>query len=213
MGGPPRRPAQRGGDALARGGERGRRPRGVGARLLETAGGLAAGARAAERPGDRDRRSQDRDPCRSHRVWVVAAAAGHASPHGALAAAPALAAVSSAVRALLTNGALLALIVLLAGQITKRWMRYTALLLALCATLPSEVRTPGEFLVQYTISLAMAAAAIAFFRFFGRRNYLAYVLLLWLMALRVPMTQLFGTGTRALAMPGSLPARPVARCS
>ncbi len=132
------------------------------------------------------------------------------SPDIIVSAAPALAAVASAVRALLTNGALIGLIVLLAGQITKRWMRWAAALLALCATLPSEVRTPGEFLVEYTISLAMAGAAIAFFRFFGRRNYLAYVMLLWLMALRVPMTQLFGTGNGALEMQGWLLAAVVA---
>jgi hypothetical protein len=126
------------------------------------------------------------------------------SPDIIASAAPAIAAVASAVRALLTDGALLGLIVLLAGQITKRWMRYTAALLALCATLPSEVRTPGEFAVAYTISLAMAAAAIAFCRYFGRRNYLAYALLIWLMALRPPMTQLFGTGNSALEMQGWL---------
>jgi hypothetical protein len=50
----------------------------------------------------------------------------------------------------------------------------------------------------------MAAAAIAFCRWFGRRNYLAYVLLIWLMALRVPMTELFGTGNGALEMQGWL---------
>ncbi len=111
---------------------------------------------------------------------------------------------------MLTDATLLGLIVLLAWQITKRWIVYAAALLALCATLPSEVRTPGEFLLHYTISLAMAAAAIAFCRFFGRRNYLAYALLLWLMALRAPMTQLFGTGNGALEMQGWLLAGVVA---
>ena len=77
-------------------------------------------------------------------------------------------------------------------------------LLALCATLPSEVRTPGEFLLQYTISLAMAAAGIAFCWFFARRNYLAYALVLWLMALRTPMMQLLDTGNPALQLQGWL---------
>jgi hypothetical protein len=56
----------------------------------------------------------------------------------------------------------------------------------------------------------MAAAAIAFCRYFGRRNYLAYALMIWLMALRPPMTQLFGTGNSALEMQGWLLAGVVA---
>jgi hypothetical protein len=94
--------------------------------------------------------------------------------------------------------------VLLAWQLTKPWTRYAAVLLALCATLPSEVRTPGEFLLHYTISLATAAAGIAFCGFFARRNYLAYALVLWLMALRTPMMQLLDTGNAALQLQGWL---------
>ena len=123
-----------------------------------------------------------------------------ASPDIIASAAPALAALAAAVRALLTDAALLGLLALLAWQLTRPWMRYAAALLALCATLPSEVRTPGEFLLHYTISLAMAAAGIAFCWFFARRNYLAYALVLWLMALRTPMMQLLGTGNGALEM-------------
>ena len=112
--------------------------------------------------------------------------------------------MASAVRGLLTDAALLGLIALLAWQLTKPWMRFAAVLLALCATVPSEVRTPGEFLLQYAIALAMAAAGIAFCWFFARRNYLAYALVLWLMALRTPMLQLLGTGNAALMMQGWL---------
>jgi hypothetical protein len=132
-----------------------------------------------------------------------------ASPDIIASAAPALAALANAVRALLTDAALLGLLALLAWELTRplkqmRALRYAAPLLALCATLPSEVRTPGEFLLHYTISLAMAAAGIAFCWFFARRNYLAYALVLWLMALRTPMMQLVGTGNRALEMQGWL---------
>jgi hypothetical protein len=132
-----------------------------------------------------------------------------ASPDIIASAAPALAALANAVRGLLTDGALLGLAALLAWQLTRpakqmRAMRYGAALLALCATLPSEVRTPGEFLLHYGISLAMAGAGIAFCWFFARRNYLAYALVIWLMALRTPMMQLFGSGNRALEMQGWL---------
>jgi hypothetical protein len=125
------------------------------------------------------------------------------SPEIIASAAPALAALAAAVRALLTDAALLGLLVL-AWQLTRplkmQVMRYAAVLLALCATLPGEVRTPGEFLLHYTISLAMAAAGIVFCWFFARRNYLAYALVLWLMALRTPLMQLLGTGNGALEM-------------
>jgi hypothetical protein len=132
-----------------------------------------------------------------------------ASPDIIVSAAPALAALANAVRGLLTDAALLGLLGLLAWQVTgpptqMRAMRYAAALLALCATLPSEVRTPGEFLLHYTISLATAAACIAFCWFFARRNYLAYALVLWMMALRTPMMELLGTGNAALQVQGWL---------
>ena len=55
MGGPSRRPAQRGRDSLARGDQRLRRPRHFGARLLEAARGLAARPRTGKRPRHRHR--------------------------------------------------------------------------------------------------------------------------------------------------------------
>jgi hypothetical protein len=128
------------------------------------------------------------------------------SPDIIASAAPALAALSAAVRGLLTDAALLGLIALLAWQLNRNWMRYAAALLALCATIPGEVRTPGEFLLHYTISLAMAAAGVAFCWFFARRNYLAYALVLWLVALRTPMMQLLGSGNSGLQMQGYLVA-------
>src|SRR5262249_9722970 len=119
-------------------------------------------------------------------------------------AAPALAAISTAVRSLLTDAALLCLLALLAWQLTKPWMRWAAALLALCATIPGEARTPGEFILNYVISLAMAAAGIAFCWFFARRNSLAYALVLWLVALRTPMLQLLDTANSALQTQGYL---------
>jgi membrane protease YdiL (CAAX protease family) len=128
------------------------------------------------------------------------------SPDIIVSAAPALAALANGVRALLTDAALLGLLALLAWQLAKPWMRYAALLLGLCATLPAQVRTPAEFLLHYTISLATAGAGIAFCWFFARRNYLAYGLAIWLMALRAPMMELFGTGNAALESQGWLVA-------
>jgi hypothetical protein len=138
-----------------------------------------------------------------------------ASPDIIASAAPALAALANAVRGLLTDAALLGLVALLAWQLTgpakrMRAMRYGAALLALCATLPSQIRTPGELLLHYAISFAMAGAGVAFCWFFARRNYLAYAIVLWLMALRTPMMQLLGSGNRALEMQGWLIAAVMA---
>jgi hypothetical protein len=129
------------------------------------------------------------------------------SPDIIASAFPTLAALSAAVRSLLTDAALLCLITLLAWQLTKPgtklWMlRCAAALLALCATIPGEVRTPGEFLLNYVISLALATGGIAFCWFFARRNYLAYALVLWLVALRTPMLQLLDTANSSLQTQG-----------
>jgi hypothetical protein len=126
------------------------------------------------------------------------------SPDIIASAAPAVAALADAVRVLLIDAALLGLLALLAWQLTRPWMRYAAALLALCATVPGQVRTPGEFLLHYTLSLAAAAAGVAFCWFFARRNYLAYALAIWLVALRTPMMQLLGTGNATLQMQGWL---------
>ncbi len=120
------------------------------------------------------------------------------SPEVIASAAPAVAALAGAVRGMVTDAALLGLLALMAWQIEKRWMRVAAVLVAVCASIPSEVRTPREFLLHYVIALMMAAAGIAFCRYFAGRNYLAYVLVLWLMALRTPMMELAETGNAAL---------------
>jgi len=126
-----------------------------------------------------------------------------ASPDLIVSASPALTALANAVRGLLVDAALLGLVALLAWQFAapgKRTRRFAiaAALLALCATLPSEVRTPGEFCLHYALSLATAAAGVAFCYFFARRNYMAYAVVLWVMALHTPMSQLFATGNPSL---------------
>ncbi|MCU1234327.1 MAG: Abortive infection protein [Candidatus Solibacter sp.] len=125
-----------------------------------------------------------------------------ASPNLIATTLPALGALAGAVRSLLTNAALFGLFVLLYYQLPKQSMRIAAILAALCATLNNEIRTPGEFALQFTIALATAAAVYAFCRFFARRNYLAYWLVLWLMALRAPIQELLANNIPALALQG-----------
>jgi hypothetical protein len=113
-------------------------------------------------------------------------------------AAPAAAAIASAVESVLLRGALLGLIVLLAYQIRHRWMLVAGALGGLCVLLPMGMRTPAEFALAYGLAASVGAAAVAFCWFFARRNYLAYALVLWLMALRGPLGELLGNGNPSL---------------
>jgi hypothetical protein len=124
------------------------------------------------------------------------------SPDIIASAVPALAVVAGALRSLLTMAALAGVLVLLFQRTAKTWMRIAGVLVALCATLPGDIRTPGEFAVHYAVALVIAACAFGFFHFFGRRNYLAYALVLWLLALYQPTMQLLGNGNAYLEMHG-----------
>jgi hypothetical protein len=99
-------------------------------------------------------------------------------------------------------GAVLALLALIVEQIEARWKLVAAGLVALLGLVPGEVRTAGEFVLEYALVLAMAAAAVAFCRFFGRKNYLAYALLVWLIALRSPLAELVANGNASLGVQG-----------
>lgn len=124
------------------------------------------------------------------------------SPDIIASSAPAIAVLAGAVRSLLTNAAILGVVALLFHEAAKPWMRIAGTLAALCAMVPGEIRTVGEFALQFAIALATVASAYAFCRYFARRNYLAYALVLWLLALRAPMMQLLGNGNGALERQG-----------
>jgi hypothetical protein len=124
------------------------------------------------------------------------------SPDIIASSAPAVAAVAGALRSMLTNGALLTLIGLLVYQVRKRWLLALIGLAALFVGLPVEVRTPGEFLLQYGEAALAGGCAVLFCLWIARRNYLAYALVLWMMALRAPMMQLFANANPGLQMQG-----------
>jgi hypothetical protein len=67
-------------------------------------------------------------------------------------------------------------------------------LLLAFAMVSTDVRTAGEFALQYGGALAGVAAAAAFCRWFARGNYLAYLLALWALAMRRPLAEFFGNG-------------------
>lgn len=124
------------------------------------------------------------------------------SPDIIASSAPVVAAVAGALRSMLTSGALLTLIGLLVYQVRKPWLLALIGLAALFVGLPGEVRTPGEFLLQYAEAALAGACAVLFCLWIARRNYLAYALVLWMMALRAPMMQLFGNSNPGLQMQG-----------
>jgi membrane protease YdiL (CAAX protease family) len=124
------------------------------------------------------------------------------SPDIIASASPAVAALADAWRSVLTRGAALGLAVLLVHQAPKRWMAVAIGLSAVFAGLPGEIRTAGEFLLYYGAAAAALGCAVLWSWWIARRNYLAYALMLWVLALRAPMMQLFGNGNRALQIQG-----------
>ena len=103
---------------------------------------------------------------------------------------------------MLTSGALLALAALAVQRVRQRWLLAPIGLAAVAAGLPAEMRTPGEFLLQYVPAALAGGCALMFCFWIARRNYLAYALVLWIMVLRAPMTQLFANANPALQMQG-----------
>ena len=124
------------------------------------------------------------------------------SPDLIVSRAPALAAVAGAARSLLMNAATLALIAIVVKKLPKWWMLAPLALAALTVNLSGDIRTPGEFALQYAMSAIWAGCAVLFCLCFARKNYLAYALVLWAMALRPAMMELFGNANAALERQG-----------
>ena len=114
------------------------------------------------------------------------------APEVIASAAPAVSALSSAARAVLGYSAALALVLYALSLFPKRRLAVAAALVAVVATVPGEARTAGEFALHLGAG-AFAPAAVALFCFaFARRNYLAYALAAWTLALRAAAVELFG---------------------
>jgi hypothetical protein len=132
------------------------------------------------------------------------------SPDLIVSRAPALAAVAEAARSVLMNAATLALIAIIIKKLPKRWMLVPLALAALTVNLAGDIRTPGEFALQYAMAAIWAGCAVLFCLLFARKNYLAYALVLWAMALRPAMTELFGNANPALERQGWMVASVLA---
>jgi len=128
------------------------------------------------------------------------------SPDLIASAAPAVAALAGAVRSTVLTAAVVGALALLWRRLPRRWMRGPALLLAPFASLPSGIQTPGEFALHYGVALLAVACALAFCLWFARENYLAYALVLWFMALRPALSELFGNANPSLHAQGRMVA-------
>jgi membrane protease YdiL (CAAX protease family) len=124
------------------------------------------------------------------------------SPDLIVSRAPALAAVAGAARSVLMNAAILAFIAILIKRLPKWWMLALLALAALSVNLSGDIRTLGEFALQYAMAAIWAGCAALFCLLFARKNYLAYALVLWAMGLRPAMMELFGNGNPALDRQG-----------
>lgn len=110
--------------------------------------------------------------------------------------------MANVVRAIFTRAALLALIVLAVRKLPKRWMLVPLLLLAVFALVSEDVRTPGEFALEYVLAFVGVACAIAFCVWFARLNYLAYMLVLGMGAVHEAMAELLHSGNAGLETQG-----------
>jgi len=133
---------------------------------------------------------------RFHAVALV----GVGSPNLIGNPAPALEAVASAVRSVFARGALLAVLAMAVQKLPKRWMLAPLALLAIVAMVSADVRTPGEFALEYVVAFVGVGCALLFCLRFARNNYLAYTLLLAVLALRPALAELLGSGNAGLEM-------------
>jgi len=115
---------------------------------------------------------------------------------------PAVTAVADVVRALFTRSAILAVLALVMQKLPKRWMLAPLTLLVVCVLVSDEVRTPGEFALEYLLAFAGIVCALAFCVWFARKNYLAYALVLGMGAVHSALAELLHSGNAGLETQG-----------
>jgi hypothetical protein len=116
-------------------------------------------------------------------------------------ASPALSALAG-LQGIFAGGAGVAVCALLWRRFRQPWIRLVLGFLAAFAVLPLDIRTAGEFALQYGFALLEVAVPAVFCLVFARGNYLAYALVLAAMAERSPLAELFGNPMPGLAVNG-----------
>jgi hypothetical protein len=97
---------------------------------------------------------------------------------------PAVSGIASACQEALTWLAILVLVAYLVRYL-ERWPGAAVLagLAAAAGLVPGTIHTGGEFLLYYALRVIYLAAAVIFVKYIAGRNYLAYLLVAWTLAL------------------------------
>ncbi|MGO9255349.1 MAG: CPBP family intramembrane glutamic endopeptidase [Bryobacteraceae bacterium] len=138
------------------------------------------------------------------------AALGVATPGLIGSASPAVAALAQAVERLPQIAALGGAVVLLARQLAKTWMVVLLGLLVAMSLVSGDVRTPGEFALEYAPAALGIALLVGGCLWFARDNYLAYALMLWTSALWGSMAQFFDNPMPSFQIQGCILATVLA---
>jgi membrane protease YdiL (CAAX protease family) len=117
-------------------------------------------------------------------------------------AVPALTALAGGLPSVLTIASGLALVWLIAMKLKKTFRLGLLALFAVAFYSSGDIHTPGELALGWGLALLTGASIVSFCIWFTRNNYLAYALILWIMALREPLVQLFGNHTPGLQVQG-----------
>ena len=117
---------------------------------------------------------------------------------------PSLAALTSAVNSVPQAAAVAAVVVLIARRLGKSWRIAALGVLAAVALVPSSVRTPGEFALEFASSAIGLALLLAACLWFARDNHLAYAAIPWIVALWGSIAELFDNFIPGLNVHGAI---------
>jgi membrane protease YdiL (CAAX protease family) len=117
-------------------------------------------------------------------------------------AVPALSAVAGAVQSVPALAAAGGAALLVARRLGKPWLMVLLGLLLATLVTQGEVRTLGEFALEYGCAALGVGMLVAACLWFARDNHLAYALLLWASALWGSITQLFDNPMPSLLIQG-----------
>ena len=115
---------------------------------------------------------------------------------------PAVSALGAAVSTWIAGAGVLALAACIVRFVGRPRLMVPLVLAAACLGVTARVRTPGEFALEYFLTLVPLAAVLWFMARFARRNYLAYALVLWLAALRPHLAELLSADNGTLRLHG-----------
>jgi hypothetical protein len=88
----------------------------------------------------------------------------------------------------------------------RAWVRTAGAFLLTIALVTGSIHTRAEFALHYAESVLNVFAWLAFCRWFARGNYMAYGLMLWMLALSSPLGELFATANSSLQLQGWIAA-------